>query len=58
MKKVTAYAELSKEYLYQLGGEIGLEGDALRMFMFFNEIKIELDVDEKTGDVVAWRPIK
>lgn len=49
--KTILYAKISKELLYSQGKELGLEGEALKFFTFYNEVLIEVEVDPKTGYV-------
>ena len=53
MQKIKLIASLDKEYLYGIAKQknLNLEGDALRMFMHFNEIEIDVWIDTKTGKV-------
>lgn len=44
MIKTKIYAYISKESAYKKGEEIGLNGGALKMFRYFNEIKLEIEV--------------
>jgi hypothetical protein len=37
--------------MYDLGKNNGLKGKALDYFSYFNEIGVDLEVDEKTGEV-------
>lgn len=49
--KTTVCLHSSKEYMYEIGSELGLSGEALDMFKFAcYEVEIELEVDEKTGE--------
>ena len=48
--KAIAYVHGSKESMYDLGLELGLESEALITFRYCcMELKVELDVDVKTG---------
>jgi len=49
--KIRIYAHPSKESLYDAGESAGLTGEALNYFTYFNEVAIDLDVDEDTGHV-------
>lgn len=46
MIKTTIYAEISRESAYEKGKQIGLTGEALRMFSYFNEVKLVIEVDD------------
>jgi hypothetical protein len=54
MIKTEVYAHISRESLYEIGTEIGLTGEALKMFTYFEEVKLTLLVDKETGHVKAW----
>jgi hypothetical protein len=54
MKKITLYAEISKENLYDIGEKAELSESALKMFIHFNEIPITVLVNSETGVVHAW----
>ena len=43
-RRITLYASLSKEANYEQGEKIGLTGEALRLFVHFEEIAIEVEV--------------
>lgn len=48
--RITTYLHGSKEDNYSNGKEAGLSEKALEYFMYANyEVKIDLEVDEKTG---------
>ena len=49
MIETTICAEISREKADTKGEELGLTGEALRVFSYFNEVEIEIEVDEKTG---------
>lgn len=51
MIKATICAEISREKAYLKGKELGLTGDAVRVFSYFNEVELEIEVDEKSGIV-------
>jgi hypothetical protein len=51
MIKATICAEISREKAYLKGKELGLTGDAARMFSYFSEVELAIEVDEKTGIV-------
>jgi len=46
MIKTTIYASISKEDAYQKGKEIGLTGKALEIFEHFNEVELEIEVED------------
>lgn len=49
-KMVEVYLNSSREYMYQKGEELGLTGEALRMFSFTGyEEKLTYAVDMETG---------
>lgn len=50
--RIITYFHRSKEDLYNDGKKAGLTGDALNFFTYLNEVKIELEVDPKTGGAV------
>jgi hypothetical protein len=39
-------------YLIEVGKESGLTEQALKFFRYFNEVKVEVDVDPETGEVL------
>ncbi len=46
MIKTTIYASISKESAYEKGKQIGLSGEALEMFKHFNEVELEIEVED------------
>ena len=46
MIKTTIYAKISRESAYEKGKLIGLTGEALRMFSYFNEVKLVIKIDD------------
>jgi hypothetical protein len=58
---ISLYFHASKESLYNAGEKAGLAGDALDMFVYFNEIGIFVDVNPATGEAkiisVDGRPL-
>ena len=49
--KKTVYLHGSKEEMFDLGEELGLEGDALSNFGYaLYEVGLELEIDTGTGD--------
>ena len=54
MRKVSVQAELDRDYMHDIGEQLGLSGEALTMFRHFNFVALDLLVDEKTGTVHAW----
>ena len=46
MIKTTVYANISKEDAYDKGVKIGLTGEALNMFKYFNEVVLEIEIDD------------
>ena len=46
MIKAKIYAQISKEAAYDKGKQIGLSGEALEMFKHFNEVLIEIEVED------------
>lgn len=46
MIKTTIYASISKESAYEKGEQIGLSGEALEMFKHFNEVELEIEVED------------
>ncbi len=51
-KRAKLYAHVDKDTNYDIGREIGLEGDALRRFSYWgHEIAFDADVDMETGEV-------
>ena len=55
--EITAYAYFDKEYLRGLGEKAGLTGDDLDYFVYFEEVELVLDVNEKTGEVSGVKAI-
>lgn len=56
VKQVKMYVEGSKEYCWEKGEELGLTGEALRMFRHaLTEFEVVLEVDMETGES---KPIK
>ncbi len=51
--KIKVYAHMSPESLYERGREAGLLGDALNFFRYFEEVELNLEVDETTGLVLG-----
>jgi len=47
MRKAIIYAEISKEAAYNKGVEIGLTGEELSVFTYFNEVKLEIEIDDE-----------
>lgn len=63
MAKTDVYVHGSKDEMWEKGEELGLTGDALRMFSYTaTEVKLTIDVDEKTGEstiiAVDDKPLK
>lgn len=55
-KQVDVYAHGSKENLLEIGEQLGLTGEVLRMFSFAaDDVKLTLSVDMETGvaEIVA-----
>ncbi len=51
-KKFTTYLHSYKEQNYEIGHELGIEGEALRMFLHaLYEVEFECEVDMETGVV-------
>ncbi len=51
MKRVVVYVHGSRDSMYEQGEELGLIGEALRMFSFAaSELKLDLEVNEVTGE--------
>lgn len=46
MTKTTIYAYVDRDTAWEKGEKLGLKGEALRMFSHFNEIKLEIEIDE------------
>jgi hypothetical protein len=57
MLKTKIYAEISRESAYEKGEQLGLKGEALRMFSFFNEVELEIEIDDD-GVVTKTTAIK
>ena len=57
--KIRIYAHPSKESLFDAAIKHGLSENAAGYFMYFSEVAIDLDVDEKTGEVlnatIPWK---
>jgi len=47
MKTATISAEISSEAAYNKGVEIGLTEEALKMFRHFNEVVLEIKIDDE-----------
>lgn len=53
MIRTDIYVHSSKDSMWEEGEKLGLSGEALRMFIHAaGEVKLTIDVDEKTGGVV------
>jgi hypothetical protein len=46
MIKTRIFASISKENAYEKGEQIGLSGEALNMFKYFNEVELEIKIDD------------
>ena len=52
--KVKFYLHTNKDQNWQLGEELGLKEEALRMFRYaLYEVEIDAEVDEDTGRVIS-----
>lgn len=49
---VTLHASISKEQLHETGSAAGLEGKALAYFCYYNEVKLTVNINPTTGEVV------
>lgn len=51
MIKAAVYLHASRESMWEKGEELGLSGEALKMFSFAcTEVRVDLSVDEGTGE--------
>ena len=56
--KVKFYLHTNKDQNWQLGEELGLKEEALRMFRYaLYEVEIDAEVDEDTGRVISAKLI-
>lgn len=46
MIKTTIYAQISRESAYEKGEAIGLKREALKLFSWFNEVELEIEVED------------
>ena len=46
MIKTRIFAIISREQAYEVGEKVGLEGEALNLFSFFNEVELEIEIDK------------
>lgn len=46
MVKTKIYAYINKTSAYDKGKQIGLSGEALEMFVHFNEVELEIEVED------------
>ena len=53
MIRTDIYVHSSRDSMWNKGEQLGLTGEALKLFSFVGcEVKLTIEVDEKTGDVV------
>lgn len=53
-KIITDYLHSDKDSMYELGAEIGLKEDALRIFVYaLYEVEVTMEVDMETGRAKA-----
>jgi len=53
MIRTDIYVHTCKESMWDAGEKLGLSEDVLRKFVYVGyEVKLTIDVDEKTGDAV------
>uniref|UniRef100_A0A6H1ZDX6 Uncharacterized protein n=1 Tax=viral metagenome TaxID=1070528 RepID=A0A6H1ZDX6_9ZZZZ len=45
--KTKIYAQISRESAYTKGFALGLTGEALKRFSYFNEVELIVDVDDQ-----------
>jgi len=58
MITITAYYHAAPESLYEIGKTNGLKGEALDFFRYAEEVKISMEVDEKTGQVKSSKVVE
>lgn len=51
IKKITVYANFSREYMYDKGIKAGLSEKAAGFFSYYSEKKLVLTVDTDSGEV-------
>jgi hypothetical protein len=53
MIQTDIYVHSSRDSMYEKGEKLGLTGEALKLFSYVGcEVKLTINVDEKTGDAV------
>jgi len=54
MKTIRIYAYASPETMYEIAREAGPSEKAANYFRYFEEVALDVQVDEETGEVVSY----
>ncbi len=52
-KEVRVYAHMDKESMYSVAIKAGLSEKSANYFMYFNEVPLDVTVNEETGEVIG-----